>query len=551
MKTKALAIGLISMAAVAAGLYMLRLPILLRITGVMSDIKNPRAPNRPVPWQQGPATASAAPGERPPNVVLIMLDDVGFNDVSTYGGGMPEVPTPNIDALAAGGVRFDQGYSANAVCSPSRAALMTGRYASRFGFEYTPTPGNMAKVAPMIAAEGHRRLPTIVHPDRARDIAPFNELGMPPSEITLAEVLKPRGYHTVQIGKWHLGGTPELRPNNQGFDETLFMESGLYMREDDPQVVNAKQSFDPIDRFLWANMRYATSYNGGEWFEPRGYLTDYYTDEAIKVIEAHRHEPFLIYLAHWGAHTPLQALKSDYEALASIPDHTRRVYGAMLMAIDRSVGRIAAALKAQGLDDNTLVVLTSDNGAPNYIGLKDLNKPYRGWKLTLFQGGVRVPLIARWPAGLPAGLQYPQAVSSIDLLPTIAAAAGAALPADRVIDGVNLLPQLRSETTAPPHETLFWRDGSYEMVISRGWKLQQAQRPQKTWLYHLDSDPTEQHNLVDREPAKAAELKALLRVHNGQMQAPSWPSFVEMPVLIDKTLTDPESPDDEYVYWQN
>ncbi len=536
--------------AVGAVAYSARLPILLRVTGLISDYNHPRAPNRAVPWQQGPSTAALPANERPPNVIVILMDDLGINDVSSYGGGMAGVPTPNIDRLAAQGVRFDRGYAANAVCSPSRASLMTGRYASRFGFEYTPTPGNMAKVAPMLAPPG-RLNPTIVHKDRARQIAPFNELGVPPSEVTIAEVLKAKGYHTAHIGKWHLGGTPELRPNNQGFDETLFMESGLHMREDDPLVENSKQDFDPIDRFLWANMRYAASYNGSEWFEPKGYLSDYYTDEAIKVIEANRNQPFFLFLAHWGVHTPLQALKSDYEALAKMPTHRERVYGAMLLAMDRSVGRVMESLKTQGLDENTLVIFTSDNGAPNYIGIPSVNKPYRGWKLTLFEGGVRVPYIASWPLGLPAGAQFPHPVSSIDLLPTIAAAAGAGLPEDRSIDGVNLLPYLKGAEAAAPHDVLFWRDGSYQMVIAKGWKLQQAVRPNKTWLFHLDEDATEQKNLAESRPEKVAELKALLAAHNAAMQAPMWPSFVEFPVSVDKTLTEPEVGGDEFVYWQN
>ena len=250
-------------------------------------------------------------------------------------------------------------------------------------------------------------------------------------------------------------------------------------------------------------------------------------------------------------HTPLQALKSDYDALPATMSHRERVYGAMVVSIDRSVGRILAALKAQGLDDNTLVVFTSDNGAPGYLGLPDVNKPYRGFKLTLFEGGVRVPYLARWPGHLPAGTQYHNPVSSLDLMPTIAAAAGAALPSDRAIDGVNLLPFLTGAQTTVPHDVLFWRDGSYEMVMAKGWKLQQAERPAKTWLYHLDQDPTEQHNLADSNPEKVAELKALLTAHNAEMKPALWPSFIEMPVMVDKTLDQPESADDEYVYWQN
>lgn len=536
---------------VAAGLYAARLPILLHVPAKIAALKRPIEPNRPVMWQAGPAEAETPPSERPPNVVVILFDDLGINDVSTYGGGMPEVPTPNIDAVAAAGVRFDRGYAANAICSPSRASLLTGRYSSRFGFEFTPTPGNMARVAPMIYATAERRLPVIVHADRAKQIASFDELGLPPSELTLAELLKTRGYHTVHIGKWHLGGTPDLRPLSQGFDESLYMENGLYLPVDHPQVVNARQDFDPIDQFLWANMRYAASYNGGDWFEPEGYLTDYYTREARRAIIANRNRPFFLYLAHWAPHSPLQAWKDDYDALAHIEDPRRRVYGAMLRAVDRSVGQVVDALKKLGLEDNTLLIVTSDNGAPNYLGLPDVNQPYRGWKLTLFEGGLRVPYVAQWPAELPAGQRYAHPVSSIDILPTAVAAAGATLPDDRVIDGVNLLPHLRGDVEAGPHEALFWRDGSYQAVLHDGWKLQISERPDKTWLFHLDEDPTEQRDLSAQHPERVQALRERLTSHNAQMKPPAWPNLIEFPVQIDKTLDQPESEDDEYVYWLN
>jgi arylsulfatase A-like enzyme len=548
---RVLLIALLVVAALAAGLYAARMHILLHITGWVSSIRNPVGPNREVPWQRGPEAPVLPAGERPPNIVVILFDDLGYNDVSTYGGGMPEVPTPNIDAVAAAGVRFRNGYSANAVCAPSRASLLTGRYHSRFGFDYTPTPGNMARMASTIYAEGNRRLPVVVHPERAKGIADFNQLGLPPSEITLAEMLKPAGYHSVHIGKWHLGGTPELRPLNQGFDESLYMENGLYLPVSHPDVVNSRQDFDPIDRFLWANMRYATSYNAGDWFEPRGYLTDYYSDEAVRVIASNRNRPFSLDPAHGVPHTPLQAAKSDYDALAHVADHRRRVYGAMLRSVDRSVGRVRAALEAQGLADNTLLIVTSDNGAPNYIGLPEVNQPFRGWKLTLFEGGVHVPYVAQWPAQIPAGVDFPHPVSSIDIVPTAVAAAGVRLPDDRVIDGANLLPHLRGAISEPPHDALFWRDGSYQMLIARGWKLQVSERPDRIWLFHLDEDPTEQNEVSAQHPDKVAELRTLLDRHNAQMAEPMWPSFVELPVLVDKTLVDPESEDDEYVYWQN
>lgn len=550
---KTLAISLSVVALVAAGVYVNRIHILQYSLGWYTDIKYPRAANRPVPWMIGPSVAAQALQQRPPNIIVILADDLGINDVSTNGGGHTAegVPTPNIDAIAHDGVRFDQGYAAAAVCTVSRAALLTGRYSSRFGVEFTPTPGAMARVAGVLYADPDRLYPVVIDQEKASQSKDFNDLGMPPTEQTVAKLLKPRGYHTIHIGKWHLGSTPEMRPNNQGFDESLFMESGLYLPENDPNVVNSKQDFDPIDKFLWPNMRFGVSYNAGKWFEPSKYLTDYFTDEAITAIKRNKHQPFFLYLAHWGVHTPLQASKADYDALPNIPDHRRRVYLAMVRSIDRSVGRVLQTLRDEGLEENTIVIFTSDNGAPGYIGIPDVNSPYRGWKLTQFQGGLRVPYVAKWPGHIPPGTQYQQPVSNIDILPTVVAAAGGKLPTDRTIDGVNLLPFLGKDALAQPQRALFWRDGPYRAVQEQGWKLIVSEMPKKDWLFNLKDDPTEKVNLAQQQPDRLAQMKAALVAHNAQMPAPLWPSFIQLPIVIDKTLDQKQTPQDEYTYWYN
>ena len=540
-------------AALAVGVYANRLLILQYSLGWTTDFKNPREANHPVPWIDGPVSAVHAVSQRPPNIIVIMADDLGINDVSTFGGGHTAegVPTPNIDAIARDGVRFDQGYAAAAVCTVSRAALMTGRYPWRFGVEFTPTPGPMARVAGALYADPDRLYPVVIDQEKASASKDFNDLGMPPSEQTMAELLKPRGYHTIHIGKWHLGSTPEMRPNNQGFDESLFMESGLYLPEKDPRVVNSKQDFDPIDKFLWPNMRFGVSFNAGKWFEPSKYLTDYFTDEAVSAIKKNKNQPFFMFLAHWGVHTPLQASKEDYDALANIPDHRRRVYGAMIRSVDRSVGRVLQTLRDEGLEENTIVIFTSDNGAPGYIGIPDVNSPYRGWKLTQFQGGLRVPYVAKWPGHIVPGTQYQQPVSSIDILPTVVAAAGGKLPTDRPIDGVNLLPYLGKDAALQPQRRLFWRDGPYRAMQESGWKLIVSEKPQKDWLFNLKDDPTEKINLAAQQPEKLAQMKATLTAHHAQMPAPLWPSFIQFPIAIDKTLNQKQTAQDEYTYWYN
>jgi uncharacterized sulfatase len=541
------------LAVLAGGAYAYRTDVALALVRWRSKVEV--APNRPVPWQQGPQQAALPANERPPNIVFILFDDLGMNDLSTFGGGVAggRIKTPNIDQLAAEGAILTQAYAGNATCSPSRAQLMTGRYATRTGFEFTPTPAGFPRIVPMVWNQMHPdRPPILTNPDAEASAPPFEEQGLPPEEVTVAEVLKARGYHTVHIGKWHLGNAPKFLPKAQGFDESLNMDGLLHLPEDDPQVVNAHVDFDPIDRFLWASAHYATSYNGGAKFAPGGYLADYWTDQSLEVIEANRNRPFFLYLAHWGVHSPLQATKADYDAVGDIGSHRLRVYGAMLRALDRSVGRIMAKLKAEGLADNTLVVISSDNGAPGYIGLDGLNTPFRGGKGTFFEGGIRVPMFARWPARIPAGAKIPLPVGQVDLMPTFAAAAAAPLPQGVVIDGRSLLPALTGKGPALNPETpLFWNSGYYRAVRAGSWKLQVNGKQNKTWLYNLAADPTEKTNLAEKEPAKRRELEAMLAAHEKGRRPALYASTFDTPVSIDKTLAQPYVKGDEFIYWPN
>jgi len=510
-------------------------------------------PPREVVWDAGPARAAAMPNDRPPNIVVILADDLGWNDLSFQGGGVGDgqVKTPRIDSIARDGVSFTSGYAANATCAPSRAAIMTGRYPTRSGFEFTPAGVPfMRGIALFLRNE---QPPPIYHKEIEDSYPPREEQGLPQSEVTLAELLQQRGYHTLHFGKWHLGEAEPFRPESQGFDESLGFYAGasMYLPEDDPNVVNSKQDFDPIDRFLWANLPFMVRKNGSEPFRPSAYMTDYLADEAVRAIEANRNRPFLMYLAFNAPHTPLQALRSDYDALAGIESHTERVYGAMLLGLDRAVGRVLDALRSNGLEENTLVFFTSDNGGANYVGLPNLNRPYRGWKLTFFEGGVHAPFFVKWPKRLPKDVENAAPVAGIDIFATAAAAAGAALPSDRVIDGVDLLPFANGQKSGRPHETLFWRSGHYRVVRAGDWKLQLSERPPKIWLFDLASDPTEHVNLAAAQPARVAELKALLEAHDAKQSAPLWPSLLEAAVRIDPPLNAPHTPDDEFVYWAN
>lgn len=537
------------------GAWVNRVEIILNAPGIIANIMDPIGPHQEVQWQSGepPSTPSTAP--RKPNIIFIVTDDMGFNDISYYGGGASgtTMQTPNIDALAHEGVAFLNGYAGNAVCAPSRAMIMTGRYSTRFGFEFTPTPPGMPQLVGLVRESRNLQteLPFIQNEEVYEDVPAYADLGMPSSEITIAELLQSAGYYTAHIGKWHLGRNKGMGATAQGFDDSLLMASGLYLPVDHPDAVNSRQEFDPIDLFLWPNMRYAASFNDGPMFEPKGYITDYYTDEAIKVIEGNKDRPFFLYLAHWGIHTPLQALKSDYDALSNIKDHRLRVYTAMTRAVDRSVGRVMQALKDNGLDENTLVIFTSDNGGAGYVGLPDLNKPYRGWKITLFEGGTHVPFFARWPGILPQGVRFDKPVSHLDLFATAAAAAGVAVPTDRKMDGVNLVPYIRGENSGTPHEKLFWSDGGYQSVLKDGWKLQVSALRNKKWLFDLSQDPTEQNNLAAQELEKLAELVGELKAHKAEQMTPRWPWVGALPVPIDKTLAQPITKDDEFIFWEN
>lgn len=512
-------------------------------------------PNVEIQWQQGPAEADLPPGERPPNIIFVLADDLGINDLSAFGGGVAggAVPTPNIDAIAHEGVMFTQAYAGHGTCAPSRAMLMTGRYPTRTGFEYTPTPPGFSRMVTMMGNEMDDGLPPGDYNRELDESQPdYWTKGLPAEETTIAEVLRDKGYHTVHIGKWHLGSRNGMAPNDQGFDESLLMDSQLFAEEDDPEVVNAKLDFDPIDKFLWARGRFSTRFNGGDAFKPGGYLTDYWTDESLKVIEANRHRPFFLYLAHWGVHTPLQATKDDYEAVGDLEPHRLRVYAAMVRSLDRSVRRIEEKLQALGLANNTMIIFSSDNGGAGYIGLPEVNAPYRGWKITFFEGGIRAPIFMKWPAKIPARTTVEQPVAHIDLMPTMAAAAGAELPTQVEIDGQNLLPvALGTGELQRPDDALYWQSGRTRVVRAGDWKLHVEGRRDKKWLFDLVNDPTEQTNLATSRPDKLAELQALLDQHQAGARDVLWQPTTERPIAIDKTRAERVEPGDEVVYWPN
>ena len=512
---------------------------------------NPVQDNIPTKWPEGPLERLDQNDSRP-NIILILADDMGYNDISLHNGGAADgtLETPHIDSLAKNGVWFNKGYAANATCAPSRASIMTGRYATRFGFEFTPVPDLGQLVIRWLAEEDDDNLRARIDNEIARNLPSFMDQGMPSDQITIAEILKTQGYYTAHIGKWHLGHSSGMSPLDQGFDDSLSLAGAYYLPEDHPDVVNAKFETS-IDKMVWSGGQYAARFNDSNYFTPDKYVTDYYTDEAIKVIEKNKNRPFFLYLSHWAIHNPLQAIRSDVEQMSHMSGHNLKVYSGMIRALDRSVGEIIRTLKELNIYGRTLIFFTSDNGGANYIELEDINKPFRGWKISFFEGGIRVPFILSWPDQIDPGLKFDKPVHHFDIFSTIASAANVQIPMDRKIDGVDLMPYIKGEKITNPHQTLFWRSGNHQAVLHENWKYLISKKEGTKWLFDTDQDPLERNNLININPEKTSQIENLLAMFNSEQANPLYPSSTELPVLIDKYDGQVIEDADEYIYWSN
>jgi arylsulfatase A-like enzyme len=426
-------------------------------------------------------------GASGPNIVLIVADDLGYCDCGLYG--CDQVPTPNIERISDGGVLFTAGYVTSPVCSPSRASLLTGRYQQRFGHEFLPS-------------------------DPSR--------GLPVGEETLGNAFKDAGYVTGAVGKWHLGVGNDFHPVNRGFDE-FFGFTNSHSDYVDPTREDVRISFPgrkAPPATPWKGRGQYPIMRGNEVVEEDAYLTEAFTREAIAFIEDHKDEPFFLYLPHLAVHQPLQVTREYYDRFPHIEDESKRIYAAMTSSLDDGIGTVLDALESHGLDENTLVIFLSDNGA----GVADYcsNLPLRMGKQTLFEGGVRVPFTMKWPAGIPEGVTYDHPVSALDIFPTALAAAGKAIvPNKQKNDGVNLLPYVNGSNDRPPHETLYWRSGANWAIRTGPWKLIHA--GDRDWLYNLSEDIGEQTNLADKNPEVVRRLKQTFDQWNGELVDPAWP----------------------------
>lgn len=417
---------------------------------------------------------------RKPNVIMIFADDMGYGDAGCYGYDNL-VPTPNVDRLAAEGVRCTQGYVTASACGPSRFGLLTGMYQQKFGVQWNCDAQSDLK-------DGR--------------IETLTDNRIPAGHLMISQTLQRAGYVTGMSGKSNMPCYPKTT-----FDEYKWIMAfgGEYFPDETGHYagVDEEVARGGHKRILWGPER-----------EGDVYLTDRLGDHAVDFIERHQAEPFFYYLAFNAPHSPMQAKSCLKPQVAHLKTEATKMYGAMLISMDENVGKVLTKLDELGLTEDTLVIFASDNGAtfaynvdwPEAWPREMLGTvgPLRGKKGSNYEGGNRIPYLVRWPAQLKAGQVYDQSVSSLDVYPTFCAAAGAEITPATQLDGVNLLPFLKGEQTGRPHQTLHWYHDDSGAVVDGDWKLMVWQ--DKYWLYNLSQDIGEQNDLAKSNPEKVQEL---------------------------------------------
>lgn len=445
-----------------------------------------------------------------PNIVLLIADDLGYGELGCQGN--LQIPTPNIDAIAANGVRFTAGYVSAPNCSPSRAGILTGKFQTRFGYENNP-----------IGAKNENPV-----------------CGLPSGQKTMANILHDVGYTTGLFGKWHLGGIAEYHPMRRGFDEFFgFLHEGhsyAYPEWNNVTSMYRRKVLPDGTKGRWINddIVYYTAMGNDEPpydadnpimrssqpVEENSYLTDAFTREAISFIERKKNQPFFLEVAFNAVHSPMQAKNEDMTKFSDIEDIQRRIFAGMLTSMDQGIGEIIQKLKDSGLEDNTIIIFLSDNGGPTRE-LTSSNLPLRGEKGQMYEGGIRVPFIMQWKGKIPKGTAYENAVISLDILPTIAKIAGAEI--NEKIDGVDLMPYLTRSKSGQPHEYLFWRQQGKTALRMGDWKVVSHgfDKSNPVWeLYNLEKDISEANNLKKQNPKEFEELFIKWNELNGQMINP-------------------------------
>ena len=422
------------------------------------------------------ATAFTSSIAAKPNILVILADDLGWGELSCQGV-TTQIPTPNIDSIAKNGVRFTNGYVSGPYCSPTRAGFMTARYQQRFGHEFNPGPAEAA----------------------------VENFGLSLNETTIADRFKAVGYATGWFGKSHLGYKPEFHPQKRGFDDYFGFLGGAHDYLD-----ATGDAHNPILR-------------GTEPVAEMTYITEVFAQEAVNFIQKNREKPWFCYLPFNAVHAPLEATAKYLERFSGVTDDKRKHFCAMLSAMDDGVGNVLAKLRELKLEEDTLIVFFSDNGGPTPSTTSG-NGPLRGFKMTTFEGGPRIPFLAQWKGKFPAGKVYDHPVMNLDVLPTIIAAAGAKTDPSWQLDGVDLTPYVTGANNARPHQTLYWRygpqwavrHGDMKLVVSKGGSGQPE-------LYNLAEDIGESKDLAAAQPAKTKELQALWDKWSAEQAAPSAP----------------------------
>lgn len=426
---------------------------------------------------------------RRPNILVIVADDMGYADIGVHGS--KDIPTPNIDALAKAGIRFTDAYVSGPYCSPTRAGLLTGRYPQRFGHEFNLDLG-----------PAHR------------------DFGLPLGETTMADRMKAAGYRTALFGKWHLGTGERFHPMSRGFDEFFGFLGGQHSYlEAGPETPN------PL-------------LDGRKPVAHTEYLTDAFADRAADFIHRQKSQPFFLYLAFNAVHVPMQATDQYLARFKDIADEQRRTYAAMLSAMDDGIGRTMTALRAEGLEENTLIIFFNDNGGPTMPTTTingSSNGPLRGSKRQTWEGGIRVPFVIRWKGHLPEGTIDRRPIIQLDVLPTALAAAGVEQRPEWKLDGVNLLPYLTGSRPGSPHDALYWRLGGMMAIRKGDWKLvKTSEGPLRdvdpaalndlsaAELYNLKEDLGEKTNLSASHPGTVKELAEAWHRWNRELAKPLW-----------------------------
>ena len=420
--------------------------------------------------------------QKKPNIIFLFSDDAGYEDFGFQGSDV--MITPNLDKLAKDGVKFTQGYVTDATCGPSRAGLITGKYQQKFGYQEINVPNYMSKNSKFLG----------------------DDMGLPLDQKTIADYLRKLGYKNAVYGKWHLGNADRFHPLKRGFDEFYGFRGGA-------------RSYFPYKNFKGVHHDNKMERNFGNFEEPKGYVTDVLADEAISFIEKNKNNPFFIYLAFNAVHTPMHATKEDLAKFPNLKGKRQQV-AAMTLALDRACGKILDRLKELGLDENTIIVFSNDNGGPTDKNAS-LNLPLSGTKSNHLEGGIRVPYLMKWPKKFKANQVYNYPVSTFDLLPTFYAAAGGDVKDLVKVDGVNLIPFVDGTNKARPHKFLFWKKEARAVCRDNDWKLIRfADRPAE--LYDLSKDITEQNNLASKEPERLKMMFKKLFEWELTQERPLW-----------------------------